>query len=86
MTTFPLRFDQGRKYIFSIWWFKTRKLTHSIHQYVHHYVHYAMIKGGKILFVSPSNSGLRKSLISSSSQAQGANTVTVKAVKSISLS
>ena len=45
-----------------------------------------MIKGGRILFVSPRNSVRRKSFISSSSQAQGANTVTVKTVKSISLS
>ena len=53
---------------------------------LHHYVHYTMIKGGRILFVSPRNSGRRKSLISSSSQAEGANTVTAKTVKSISLS
>ena len=45
-----------------------------------------MIKSGKILFVSPRNCDRRKYLIPSSSQAQGANTATVKTVKSISLS
>ena len=53
---------------------------------IHHYVHYAMIKSEKVLFVSPHNSGRRKYLITSSSHAQGANTVTVKTVKLISLS
>ena len=53
---------------------------------IHHYVHYAMIKSEKVLFVSSHNSGRRKYLITSSSHAQGANTVTVKTVKLISLS
>ena len=70
----PLRLDQDRKYIFSIRWcvwyymVKTYTFNPSICR-LHHYVHYTMIKGGRILFVSPRNSGRRNSLISSSSQA-----------------